>query len=205
LSGDGTLPGLSGMFNGLCCRSGFVPLDSIETVSAIYSKHPEQRMRPGEQGDELVVLDMLDEAVAWMVARGQSGQWGDQPWSQGEEGRQAVRDWVEGGGLHVLERCQRVVGALEVGDRPNYAQPLDVDELYVRLVLTSRVEAGHSLGRLLIEKAAELARERAAELLRVDCWAGAPTLVAWYESCGFLRSHTFTVGGWQGQVLEKPV
>jgi GNAT superfamily N-acetyltransferase len=104
----------------------------------------------------------------------------------------------------VLERCQRVVGAVEVGDRPGYAQPVEVDELYVQLVLTSRAEAGHSLGRLLIEKASELARERGAELLRVDCWAGA-SLVAWYESCGFLRSHTFRVGDWEGQVFEKPI
>ena len=88
-------------------------------------------------------------------------------------------------GLHVLEKCQRVVGALVVGDRPDEARPVDVNELYVRLVLTSRTEAGHSLGRVLIKKAAELGRERKAELLRVDCWAGAPSLLAWYEICGF--------------------
>jgi GNAT superfamily N-acetyltransferase len=172
---------------------------------AIDNPHLQPRIRPGEPGDELAVLNMLDEAVAWMVARGQSGQWGDRPWSEGEKGRQAVHDWVEGGGLHMLEKCERVVGALEVGDRPDYAQPVELDELYVRLVLTSRAEAGHSLGRLLIEKASELARQRGAELLRVDCWAGAPSLVAWYESCGFSRSHLLRVGDWQGQVLEKPI
>lgn len=88
----------------------------------------------------------------------------------------------------------------------DYAQPVDVRELYIWLVLTSRAEAGQSLGRVLIEKAVELARERGAVLLRVDCWAGAPGLVAWYESCGFTRSHTFRAqGDWRGQVLEKPI
>jgi GNAT superfamily N-acetyltransferase len=175
----------------------------ITSLTTADSQHPEPRIRPAEQGDELALLTMLDEAVAWMVARGQSGQWGDQPWSATEKGRRAVHDMVEGGGLHVLEKSQRVVGALEVGDRFDYAQPVDVSELYVRLVLTSRAEAGRSLGRLLIEKAIELARGRGAVVLRVDCWAGAPSLVAWYESCGFSRSHTFSLGDWHGQVLEK--
>ena len=129
---------------------------------------------------------MLDEAVAWMVARGQSGQWGDEPWSATEKGRQAVQSMVDGGGLHVLEKCERVVGALEVGGRPDYAQPVDLSELYIRLVLTSRAEAGNSLGRLLIEKSLNLARESGAVMLRVDCWAGAPTLVAWYEEVRLL-------------------
>ncbi len=47
--------------------------------------------------------------------------------------------------------------------------------------------------------------ERGAELLRVDCWAGAPRLVRWYEEQGFTRSGTFAVGDWHGQVFEMPV
>lgn len=169
------------------------------------SQQLEPRIRPGEPGDELALLRMFDEAVAWLVARGQADQWGDKPWSQAEKGRRTIRGVVQGGGLHVLERCQRVVGALEVGDRFEYAQPVDVSELYVRLVLTSRAEAGHSLGRLLLEEAVALARRRGAALIRVDCWAGAPSLVAWNESCGFSRSHTYSLGNWHGQVLEKSV
>ncbi len=146
---------------------------------------------------------MLDEAVAWLVARGQTGQWGDQPWSHGEQGRETVRAWVEGGGLHLLEIDGCAVGALEVGARPPYAEPVRARELYIRLLVTSRAEAGRSLGGLLIERAVELARDRGAELLRVDCWAGAPGLVGWYERQGFTRSHTFSKDGWQGQVLER--
>ncbi len=165
----------------------------------------EPRIRPGGPSDELALLAMLDEAVTWLVARGQPGQWGDQPWSQAEKGRRTVRGLVEGGGLYVLEQRQRVVGAVEVGDPFEYAQPVDVSGLSLRLGLTSGAEAGQSLGRLLIDKAVELARDRGAALLRVDCWAGAPSLVAWYESCGFERSHTFSLGDWHGQVLERPV
>ena len=40
-----------------------------------------------------------------------------------------------------------------------------------------------------------------AAVLRVDCWAGAPPLVAWYERQGFRRSGRFDVRGWIGQVF----
>ena len=49
--------------------------------------------------------------------------------------------------------------------------------------------------------AADEARESGAAVLRVDCWAGAPPLVAWYERQGFERSGTFDVDGWIGQVF----
>ena len=39
-------------------------------------------------------------------------------------------------------------------------------------------------------------------LLRVDCWAGAPKLVAFYEAQGFVRDGTFDVNGWPGQVFS---
>lgn len=170
------------------------------------NKSGRRRIRPARADDLAALLLMLDEAVAWMVARGQSGQWGEEPWSAAEKGRSAARAMVEGGGLHVLEVDGVVAGALEVGDAGEHARPVEAPELYVRLLITSRAHAGESLGRCLIGKALDLAREQGAEILRVDCWAGAPTLVAWYESCGFRRSHTFTTAaGWRGQVLEQAV
>ena len=160
-------------------------------------------MRPAEPRDKVALLGMFDEAVAWLVARDQVGQWGDRPWSQAEEGCRAVQAMLEGGGMYVLEKRGRVVGALDVGGRPEYAQPIDASELYIRLVLTSRTEAGRSFGRTLIERAVELAQGQGAEMMRVDCWAGAPGLVAWYEGFGFACSQAFTLDGWHGQVLER--
>jgi hypothetical protein len=47
------------------------------------------------------------------------------------------------------------------------------------------------------------ARAHGSEILRVDCWAGAPGLVSWYERQGFTRSGTFTMSnGWRGQLFE---
>src|SRR3954465_5205598 len=42
-------------------------------------------IRPGTPDDEGALLALFDEAVAWMVARGQTGQWGDRPFSQRAE------------------------------------------------------------------------------------------------------------------------
>ena len=57
------------------------------------------------------------------------------------------------------------------------------------------------VGARLVAAAAQEARDAGAALLRVDCWAGAPPLVAWYERQGFQRTGTFDVGGWIGQVF----
>jgi ribosomal protein S18 acetylase RimI-like enzyme len=160
-------------------------------------------IRPARTEDEAPLLQMFDEAVAWLVERGQSEQWGSEPWSQAEKGRCAVRSFVEGGGLYMLELDGALVGALEVGQHPEYVQALDVPELYIRLVITSRRFSGKKIGDRLIDEALDIARRQGAAVVRVDCWAGAASLVAWYESQGFTRSGTFTIDGWRGQVLAR--
>ena len=81
---------------------------------------------------------------------------------------------VRDGGLQMLERDGVIVGALEVGRPSKNVNALDVPELYIRLVLTSRRCSGDKLGDLLIEEALDLARRQGAVVVRVDCWAGHP-------------------------------
>ena len=156
------------------------------------------RLRPGGPDDADAVLELFDEAIAWLVARGQTGQWGTEPASQRPRLRERVAGWAGGGGLWIAEDEGRAIGALVVGERPPHVAPVEEPELYVELLLTSRARAGEGIGALLVEHARALAGER---LLRVDCWAGAPALVAWYERQGFERSGTFDVEGWPGQVF----
>ena len=42
-------------------------------------------IRPGSPADYDALLALFDEAVAWMVARGQEGQWGSRPFSERPE------------------------------------------------------------------------------------------------------------------------
>jgi RimJ/RimL family protein N-acetyltransferase/ribosomal protein S18 acetylase RimI-like enzyme len=160
------------------------------------------RIRQGEAGDAPLVLAMFDEAVEWVVARGQTGQWGTEPFSSKPQNVERAQAWASGGGLRVAEdEDGAALGVIVLGERYPHVEPVDEPERYVQLLLTSRDHAGRRVGATLVAAAAAEARAAGAALLRVDCWAGAPSLVAWYERQGFARSSTFEVDGWRGQVF----
>jgi GNAT superfamily N-acetyltransferase len=163
-------------------------------------------IRDGGPADAEIVLDLFDEAVAWLVARGQTGQWGTEPFSAVQRRAEKVREWAGGGGLRIAEAAGEPVGALVLGVRPPWVEPADRPERYIEALVTSRRHAGRDIGGALIRRAIEETREAGISLLRVDCWAGAPGLVAWYERQGFTRSGTFVVlNGWHGQVFSMAV
>ena len=158
-------------------------------------------IRRGDESDGPAVIALFDEAVAWLVDRGQTGQWGATPFSERPGIRERVDEFRVGGGLHIAERRGSPVGVLVVGAAPAYAPPAPVPELYIILLLSSRRLAGRGIGGALVNRAVELGYERSAEVLRVDCWAHAPGLVRWYEKQGFSRSNRFELNGWQGQIF----
>jgi GNAT superfamily N-acetyltransferase len=164
------------------------------------------RTRPGRKTDDLAVLAMWDKAIAWMVDRGQEGQWGAVPASQDPRCRDMVREWVQGPGLRIAELDGRAVGASVItGSAPAHVPSITRRGTYLLFLVSDRDEAGRGIGSELVRDAVADARANGSEVLRVDCWADAPDLVAWYERHGFARSDTFTVdvrGGWDGQVFE---
>jgi GNAT superfamily N-acetyltransferase len=164
----------------------------------------ELTIRPGRSDDFAPLLAMFDEAVAWMVARGQPGQWGDQPWSTQPRRVARVRGFTQEG-LWIAECDGEPAGALKIGPTaPEYVPPAEEPECYVQLLLTSRRHAGEGIGSALLDLARERTRQARLRLLRVDCWAGAGgRLVAYYVRNGFTPTDTFTVGDWPGQVLEQ--
>jgi GNAT superfamily N-acetyltransferase len=140
------------------------------------------RIREGGAADLPSVLGFMDEAVAWMVERGQSGQWGSEPISGRLSFVQRLEEWQRDGGLRIAEADDgEPVGALVVGEAQPYVREASEPELYVILLVTSRRHAGEGIGAALVRRAVEEARAAGVSLLRVDCWAGAPRLVAWYE------------------------
>ena len=161
------------------------------------------RIRTGSAADAPAVVGLFDEAVAWLVARGQEGQWGTTPWSQRPELVARTHAWARGDGLRIAQEDGDAtpLGALVLGVHPPHVEPIDEPEAYVEALVTSRAHAGRRIGAQLVAAAAEEARAAGAAVLRVDCWAGAPPLVAWYERQGFRRSGSFDVRGWIGQVF----
>jgi hypothetical protein len=49
------------------------------------------RIREGTPADAGAVLALFDEAVRWLVARGQTGQWGTEPFSSVDARRRVGR------------------------------------------------------------------------------------------------------------------
>jgi GNAT superfamily N-acetyltransferase len=159
-------------------------------------------IRAGRAGDEAILLALFDEAVAWMVARGQRGQWGSEPFSGRPAARARVVEMVRSGNLRIAELDGEPVGALVLGDHPAHVSPGGRPERYINLLLTSRRHAGRRIGSVLVARALAEARAAGCEQVRVDCWAGAPALGAWYERQGFEPTTTFEVNdGWRGQVF----
>ncbi|WP_091610341.1 GNAT family N-acetyltransferase [Micromonospora mirobrigensis] len=170
---------------------------------------PTITVRPGGPADADAVLGMFDSAIAWLVARGRTGQWGTEPGSTDPARIAQVRAWANGDGLWLAEIDGRCVGALVVGAATEYVPPPTEPELYVNLLIADRAHAGLGVGSRLLEHAAELARQRGVGVLRVDCYAGDDrALVRFYESCGFTATDPFTVERpgrppWPGQVLAR--
>jgi GNAT superfamily N-acetyltransferase len=168
------------------------------------------RIRAGTEADVPAVLDLLERAAAWLVARGRTGQWGSAPQSTDPRRIEAVTRWARSGQLHVAvdDRTGATIGALAVGSAPAYAPPATVPEVYVTFLVTDRDRAGEGIGGRLLAYAEELARRAGVAVVRVDCYAGDDrALVRWYEAQGFTATAPFTVelarGPWPGQVLER--
>ncbi|MGW5400460.1 GNAT family N-acetyltransferase [Streptomyces sp. NPDC003952] len=168
------------------------------------------RIRPGGPADVPAVLAMLDGAVAWMNARGNTEQWGTVPYSQIPGGVERVQGYTTENSPFLAEVDGVPVGALVLDTGPSPKMPMIAPagepELYVRLLVTDRRYAGRGIGSALLGRAVEETRRAGVELLRVDCWAGGTgELVAYYERNGFTRTAPFLSGTWPGQVLARRV
>jgi GNAT superfamily N-acetyltransferase len=163
-------------------------------------------IREGRASDGDALLGLWDEAIAWLAQRGQPEQWGTEPASSRARTREMVDQWLTEPGLRIAEIDREPVGAsVSGGAPPAHVPPTPLAETYLLFLISSRSRAGMGIGAELVAQAASEARGAGSEVLRVDCWAGAPTLVAWYEHQGFVRSDTFIVevrGPWHGQVFE---
>ncbi|MFF8592380.1 GNAT family N-acetyltransferase [Streptomyces sp. NPDC015220] len=168
------------------------------------------KIRTGGPEDAADILVLLDSAVAWLAARGRTGQWGDQPWST----RPAAADRIRGYTRDHLVRIAhdedgRTIGATILAEEPPaYVAAVDERELYVRSLVTDRARSGSGIGAALIADALDETRRRGIGLLRVDCYAGDDRrLVEQYRRLGFTPTGTFEVerpgqAAWPGQILQ---
>jgi len=165
-------------------------------------------IRPGGARDAPKLLALFDDAVAWLVARGQTGQWGSEPFSAAPAQVQRAEGWAADGGLWFAVPNgdgAQPAGAIVLGDAHDYVPAADRSELYVQVLLTAAAWRGRGVGARLIAHAMAVGRERGVEQLRVDCWDGVAALPAQYERLGFTRVGSFEVGDWPGAILAREI
>ncbi|MCK8681641.1 GNAT family N-acetyltransferase [Streptomyces lichenis] len=171
---------------------------------------PALRIRPGGPADASAILAMLDSAVAWMNARGNTEQWGTIPYSRRPQGPARVEEYTTRHTPYIAELDGVPVGALVLHTGPSPDLPIPPapePERYVRLLVTDRRHASRGIGAALLTRAAEETRRAGVRLLRVDCWAGDDgALVAYYQRNGFTPATTFQAGPtgtWPGRLLTR--
>ena len=163
-------------------------------------------IRPGGLADVPAVLAMFDSAVAWLAARGRTGQWGGVPFSAQPRRIETISGWAAGDGMRIAEVGGEPAGCMVVGGPVEYVAPAPEPELYVQGLVIDQRFAGHGVGGALLEHAVVEAVRLGVGLLRVDCYAGDDgRLVRYYEGQGFTRAEPFRVGVWPGQVLQRQV
>jgi ribosomal protein S18 acetylase RimI-like enzyme len=152
------------------------------------------RVVPGDVADAAALRGLRDEAAGWQAARDIS-QWrvGDVPLERYET-QLAAGEWhvVRSPGSGVVAGL-RLLWADPVpwGERPP-------DAAYVHHLVVSRSLAGRGVGRMLLSWAADQARTRGREFLRLDCMAANAGLRAHYRSLGFVEvgEHVFEDPAW---------
>jgi GNAT superfamily N-acetyltransferase len=167
-------------------------------------------IRSAGPADVPAALGLMEGAARWLVARGRPGQWGTAPQATDPRRIATFTAWAEAGELYLAAIADEPVGALAVGAAPDHVPPASEPELYVNLLVTDRARAGRGIGRMLLDHARTLARQRGLGRLRVDCYGGDDrALVRYYEREGFTATEPFTVetsrGPWPGQLLEERI
>src|SRR3954453_10936190 len=89
-------------------------------------------IRAGDERDVPTILRLFDEAVEWLVARGQPGQWGDRPFSERPQNVEHAEQWAGGGGLRIAELDANPVGCVVLGVAYPWVTPANEPELYLQ-------------------------------------------------------------------------
>ena len=148
------------------------------------------RIRPATPDDLPVIFSLYDEAVVWLNARGITEQWGTTPVSARPHLVDEVRESVSRG---YIAEDGAIAGFIEVElATPKYIASLiteddAADGAYVHSLVARKMPPARGVGAALLNWAAQYAFDNGKTRLRLNCWAGNPELVQYYESQSFVR------------------
>jgi 8-oxo-dGTP diphosphatase len=141
------------------------------------------RLRPATADEIDPFIALLEDAAQWMCARG-IDQW--RPGSMIAQ-RRAFERAQNAGELLVAEESGRIVGGalLRALPDPIWADQPEPAALYLGKLVVARDHVGDGLGERILRAAEDVARERGARWLRLDCVASNESLAHYYQRRGY--------------------
>ena len=141
------------------------------------------------------VLQLFDEAVAWLNARGITDQWGRTPVSARPHLVTEVRGYLdyavvaENGENENGELAGFIAISLGVPEEmaPHLSQQAATDGAWVESLVARRTLAARGVGAALLRWAEQQALTHGKTYLGLSCAASNSRLVGYYEGCGFER------------------
>lgn len=148
-------------------------------------------IRRATPGQFQTVLDILDEAAAWLQDRGIE-QWPAQFGGLENWRTERLRAYVNAGETYLVYENDQAVATITVTLKadPDYAEgwPHGPDTgVYIHRMAVRRTHAGRGIGKQLIDWANTLAARTGRSWLRLDCSRTNTHLQRYYEDQGFVR------------------
>lgn len=163
-------------------------------------------LRRSTPDDLPAVLQLYDDAIVWLNARGITEQWGTTPVSSRLHLVEEITGYLEYGMVAAGVGIQGfiAVGLTAPDEFASHIQaPSLSDGGYVETLVARRTPAAHGAGADLLRWAERHTLGEGKAYLRLSCWAGNPKLISYYESRGFTRCGEADDEGWHGQLFEK--
>jgi 8-oxo-dGTP diphosphatase len=141
------------------------------------------RLRPATADEIDPFIALLEDAAQWMHAR-RIDQW--RPGGLLAQ-RRAFVAAQSAGELLVAEESGRIVGGglLRASPDPIWADRPEPAALYLGKLVVARDRVGDGLGERILAAAENIARERGARWLRLDCVASNESLAHYYQRLGY--------------------
>ena len=151
----------------------------------------------------------LDEFIALLD---QVGEWlwnkGVMQWRPGvhTENREILKNQLEHGILVLAYQGELLAGGCVLSENPPavWNNP-SKHALYLGSLVVARFAAGHGLGKQIVERCVQVAREKGKSSLRLDCWDGNEFLKAYYQEAGFRMLGTAREADYDSRLFEMDI
>ena len=160
------------------------------------------RMQEAKQEDLDTVIQIIDEAAAWLHSKGITRQW---PSPTPRKFRELIEKEIAQRQVYLayLENTGEAVGTLrfEWSDTDLWQHDPDGGG-YIHSFATRNGVRGRSVGAAMLAWAKEHVRARGKKYLRLDCWGSNRALCQYYERMGFTFCGFVREGNWVDAIFQ---